>query len=91
MFRQIIHPENKSELVVQLPEEFIGKEVEIIANVVSEKRNEAKMKNAISSHTKNPGRANLLLNGTYVVVHDEKFYFEASQFLMEKKSGVKNL
>lgn len=38
MFRQIIHPENKSELVVHLPEEFIGKEVEVNVNEVKKKK-----------------------------------------------------
>ena len=38
MFRQIIHPENKSELVVHLPEEFIGKEVSVEANEVKTKK-----------------------------------------------------
>ena len=38
MFRQIIHPENKNELVIHLPEEFIGKEVEVNVNEVKKKR-----------------------------------------------------
>ena len=38
MYRQIIHPENKSELVVHLPEEFIGKDLEVNVNEVKKKK-----------------------------------------------------
>ena len=38
MFRQIIHPENKSELVVHLPEKFIGKDLEVNVNEVKKKK-----------------------------------------------------
>ncbi len=37
MFRQIIHPANSNELIIRLPEEYISKDVEIIAFEIEEK------------------------------------------------------
>jgi hypothetical protein len=37
MFHQIIHPKKKEDLIVQLPEEFLGKEIEVEANEINGK------------------------------------------------------
>lgn len=37
MFRKILHPEKKEDLVVQLPEEFLGKDIEVEANEINGK------------------------------------------------------
>lgn len=34
MYRQIIHPEKKEDLVITLPDSFLGKGVEVVANEV---------------------------------------------------------
>ena len=36
MFRQIIHPTNKNELIIQLPEEYLSKDIEVIAFQIQE-------------------------------------------------------
>lgn len=73
MYRQIIHPENKSELIVHLPEEFLGKDLVVNVNEVKKKKKIVKKKKTDSTHARKLAKAKRFFNSISVDMSNFKF------------------